>query len=165
MLHTSVRQHYIISILQMATNQGIQDLNTILMVCGINNQVEYTHIIDGKHFQSLQNFCMCESDKDVDIMASHLASKTQQEGCMHLGTIVMKKLQALVFWCKDHQMHGLNLVAAEFDQAAMLKVMEGKCVQKKVKETESAPAVKDLGRWVCQFHFESMDSMQKVQER
>ena len=66
---------------------------------------------------------------------------------MHLGTIAIKKLQALVFWCKDHPMHGLNLVAAEFDQAAMLEAMEGKHVQKEVKETELAPAVKDLRKF------------------
>ena len=138
----------------MAANQGIQDLNAILTVCDINDQAKHTHIINGKHFQSLQDFCMFESNKDVDRMASHLASSTQQEGCMHLGTIAIKKLQALVFWCKDHEMRGLNLVAAEFDQAVMLKAMEGKQVQKEVKETESAPAVKDL-RKSDPFRFET----------
>ena len=123
----------------MAVNQGIQDLNAILMVCGIDDQAKCTHIIDGKHFQSLQDFCMFESNKDVNRMASHLASRTQQEGRVHLGTIAIKKLQALVFWCKDCQMCGLNLVAAEFDQSAMLEVMEGKHVQKEAKETELAP--------------------------
>ena len=131
----------------MAANHAIQDLNAILTVCGIVDQAKRTHIIDGKHFQSLQDFCMFESNKDVDRMLSCLASRTQQEGCMHLRTIAIKKLQAFVFWSKDHQMHGLNLVAAEFNQAAMLKVMEGKHVQKEVKETELAPVVKDIGKF------------------
>ena len=60
---------------------------------------------------------------------------------------MIKKLQALVFWCKDHQMHGVDLVAAEFDQAVLNKAMEGKHVCKEVKEMESAPLIKDLEKF------------------
>ena len=131
----------------MAMNQAVQDLNAILMVCGIEDQAEHMSIINNEQFQGLEDFCMFESEKDVDRMAGRLASRTLQEGCMHLGTITIKKLQALVFWCKDHQMHGVDLVAAEFDQAALNKAMEGKHVCKEVKETESAPSIKDLKKF------------------
>ena len=131
----------------MAMNQAVQDLNAILMVCGINNQVEYTNIINNEIFQSLEDFCMFESDKDINRMAAQLASRTQQEGHMHLGTITIKRLQALVFLCKDHQMHGVDLVAAEFDQAVMNEAMEGKHVHKEVKEAKSAPLIKDLKKF------------------
>ena len=90
---------------------------------------------------------MFESDKDVDRMAGTLASRTLQEGCVHLGTITIKKLQALMFWCKNHQMHGVDLVAAEFDQAALNEDMEGKHVHKEAKETELAPSIKDLEKF------------------
>ena len=103
----------------MAANQAVQDLTTILTVCGIEDQAKHMSIINNEQFQSLEDFYMFESDKDVDRMAGRLASRTLQEGCMHLGTITIKKLQALVFWCKDHQMHGVDPVAAEFDQAAL----------------------------------------------
>ena len=90
---------------------------------------------------------MFESDKDVNRMAGRLASRTLQEGHVHLGTIMIKKLQALMFWCKDHQMHGVDLVAAEFDQAALDKAMEGKRVCKEAKETELAPLIKDIEKF------------------
>ena len=90
---------------------------------------------------------MFESNKDVNRMARRLASRTLQEGCMHLGTIMIKKLQALMFWCKDHQMHGVDLVVAEFDQAALNEAMEGKRVCKEAKGTESAPSIKDLEKF------------------
>ena len=77
----------------MATNQAVQDLNAILMVCGIEHQAKHTSIINNEQFQGLEDFCMFESDKDVDRMAS----RTLQEGCVHLRTIMIKKLQALMF--------------------------------------------------------------------
>jgi hypothetical protein len=112
----------------MATNQAMDNLNAILMVCGVADPVQRTNIIVNESFTSLEDFCMFENDKDVNRMASRLASRTIQEGRVHLGTIVIKKLQALVFWCKDHQMRGANLVAAEFTQAALMEVMENKQV-------------------------------------
>ena len=71
----------------MATNQAVQDLNAILMVCGIEDQAKHMSIINNEQFQGLEDFCRFESDKDVDRMARRLASRTQQEGCVHLGTI------------------------------------------------------------------------------
>ena len=71
----------------------------------------------------------------------------RKDVCTSGGTIMIKKLQALVFWCKDHQMHGVDLVAAEFDQAALNEAMEGKRVHKEAKETELAPSIKDLEKF------------------
>ena len=118
--------------LLMAANQGV--LNSILMVCGIADQAQCDHIFNNESFTSLEDFCMFKSNKDVDHMVSHLVARAQQEGCVHLRTIVIKKLQALVFWCKDHQIHGVDLVAADFNQAALMEAMENKHVQKEAKE-------------------------------
>ena len=44
-------------------------------------------------------------------------------------------------------MHGVDHVAAEFDQAALNKAMEGKHVHKEAKETELSPSIKDLEKF------------------
>ena len=44
-------------------------------------------------------------------------------------------------------MCGVDLVAAEFDQAALNKAMEGKHVHKEAKEMELAPLTKDLKKF------------------
>ena len=67
-----------------------------------------------------------ETNADITEMAKRMASHTQAEGRVLLGTVVIKRLQTLVWWIRDHQKRGLDLVAAEFDVDAMNEAAEMK---------------------------------------
>ena len=68
----------------------------------------------------------------------------EANGHVNLGTVAIKKLQALIFWIKDHQMRSLDIDAANWDQAAMAAVMEAKHVHKEMKDNEKLPSMKDI---------------------
>jgi hypothetical protein len=62
-----------------------------------------------------------------------------------LGTVVIKRLQTLVWWVRDHQKRGLPLVAAEFDAAMMNQVSEMKTLRHELADKD--PSVADLGKF------------------
>jgi hypothetical protein len=43
-----------------------------------------------------------DDDKDVLEMVKHLGSHTEAAGHVYVGTIQVKKLQALCYWVHDH---------------------------------------------------------------
>ena len=79
-------------------------------------------------------------------MAKWLSAHTVADAHVNLGTIIIKQLQSLVFWLKDHQKRGLMLDATEFTAAAMSEAGHMKVMCKDMKEA-SVPDVKDLGKF------------------
>ena len=101
-----------------------------------------TCIIENEGFTSLDDLSVLENDTDVTEMAKHLVGYTVADGCINLGTVQIKKLQALVWWVHDEIKHGQALVAADWNVAAVNMAMECKHVD---KECELADVgVKDL---------------------
>jgi hypothetical protein len=62
-----------------------------------------------------------------------------------LGTIMVKRLQTLVWWVCDHQKRGLALDAGEFTVEAMQQASEMKSLKRKIADKE--PSVSDLGKF------------------
>ena len=123
----------------------VPDLQVVFNICGITAEATRTRIIQNEGFGSLGDLSILESDSDVTDMAKRLASRTVADGRVNLGTIQIKKLQALVWWIRDQIKHGQVLDAANFDVAALNSAMERKRVE---KERESADvSVKDLGKF------------------
>ena len=85
----------------------INELNMVLETCGITDAVTCTNIINREGFQSLVDLGVLEMDTDVSDMAKRLASRMQVEGRVYLGTVVVKRLQMLVWWVGNHQKRGL----------------------------------------------------------
>jgi len=69
---------------------------------------------------------------------------TQAEGWVNLDMVVIKCLQALVYWVKDCQKHGLAITANAFTAQAMEEAGRIKEVWKELKGKEE-PQAKDLG--------------------
>jgi hypothetical protein len=86
-----------------------------------------------------------ETDADVTEMAKRMATRTQAEGRVLLGTVVIKRLQTLVWWIRDHQKRGLALNAADFDAAAMNLASEMKTLMRERSDKE--PSLTDLGKF------------------
>ena len=90
------------------------------------NEVMHTNIINHEGFMQLADLGVLETDTDVTKMVKRMTSRTQAEGRVLLGTVVIKHLQTLVWWVRDHQKRGLPLEAADFDMEAMNKAAEMK---------------------------------------
>eukprot|EP00957_Ditylum_brightwellii_P012103 914645-Ditylum_brightwellii.AAC.1 len=76
---------------------GIADVNTILQQCGIG-LASQASIITNKGFDSLESFGLLEGDSDI---TKRLSGRPAANTCVLLGTVVIKRLQALVYWVKD----------------------------------------------------------------
>jgi hypothetical protein len=71
------------------------DIHAVLAICGFANVVDCTLIINNEGFQSIADFGILE-DNDVFEMAEHLGNCMVAAGCVNVGAIQVKKLQALV---------------------------------------------------------------------
>jgi 3-methyladenine DNA glycosylase Tag len=54
-------------------------------------------------FNQLEDLRVLEIDTDVTEMAKRMAAHMQAEGRVLLGTVIIKHLQMLVWWVRDHQ--------------------------------------------------------------
>ena len=80
-------------------------------------------IRNGEGLTSIADFGVFDSDRDVVDMAKRLSSRTMNDGRINIGTVHIKKIQALVWWINDRQKFGQDLDPAKFNQATMLAAM------------------------------------------
>jgi hypothetical protein len=123
----------------------INNLHLVLETCGILDAVMHANIINREGFQSLADLGVLETDTDVSDMAKRLASRTQAEGRVYLGMVIVKQLQTLVWWVRDHQKWELPINAADFDVPAMNQAAEMKSLKRDMAEKE--PSVSHLGEF------------------
>lgn len=129
----------------------LADLNTVLTTCGIAEAATRTNLINNEGFTSIADLGVMEGDTDVTEMAKRLATRTQGEGRINLGTVVIKRLQALVYWVNDRNLRSQDTNAADWTPAAMATAMTEKRIRKEAKESKSEPKVKDLGKFEPEF--------------
>ena len=121
------------------------DLHAVLTVCGIPAAATRTRIIDNEGFTSVEDLAVLETDTDVSEMAKRMASRTAVDGRVNLGTVQIKRIQALAWWVRDRVKHGQPIVAADFNAAAMHTSMERKHIEKERGTTDAS--VKDLNKF------------------
>ena len=137
----------------MADNQA--EMHAVLLTCGVTVEAIRATIIAGEGFTSVADFGFLEGDSDVTEMAKRLAARTIAEGRVNLGTVTIKRIQALVYWVKDRMKRGLDITAADFTAESMAEAGRMKIVRKELKD-KSQPDVKDLGKFDPDF-FESFE--------
>ena len=123
----------------------IAELHLVFEVCGIANAATRNNIINREGFMTLADLGVLENDTDVSEMAKRMASRPAAEGRVLLGTVVVKRLQTLVWWVRDHQKRGLALNAAEFTAEAMNQAAQMKSLKREL--TDKEPSVSDLGKF------------------
>ena len=94
--------------------------------------------INVEGLDSLSAFTQLNGDSDVSEMLKCMATRPIAAGRVILGTIQIKRLQALVFWVKDHDKRGLIADPELWDNEAMTEAME-------CKEAELAYGKIDVG--------------------
>jgi hypothetical protein len=93
----------------------------------------------------LADLGVLETNTDVTEMAKRMATRTQNEGRVLLGTVIIKRLQTLVWWIRDQQKHGLALSAANFNVEMMNQAAEMKSLRNELADKE--PSITDLGKF------------------
>ena len=124
---------------------NLDDLHAVFAMCGIPDAATRNLIMNREGFNQLDDLGVLETDMDVTEMAKRMASRTQAEGRVLLGTVIIKRLQTLVWWIRDHQKRGLPLNADEFTAETMASAAEMKTLRREM--TDSEPSVKDLGKF------------------
>ena len=102
---------------------NISGIHTVLAVCGMFDPDNRNLICTGEGLTSIADPSVFASDCDVVDMEKRLSSRTIKYGRVNLGTVHIKKIQALVWWVNDRQKFGQDLDPAKFDQATMLAAM------------------------------------------
>jgi hypothetical protein len=123
----------------------IGELNAVFAMCGITNEATCANIIMQEGFTQLSDLGVLETDTDVTEMAKPMAARTQAKGRVLLGTVMIKRLQTLVWWIRDHQKRGLALEAANFDAETMNQASEMKSLCRAIADKE--PSIADLGKF------------------
>ena len=117
----------------------------VFETCSITDAAMRTNIINREGFNSLADLGVLKMDTDVSDMAKRLVSRMQAEGRAYLGTVVVKRLQTLVWWVRDHQKRGLPVNAADFSVQEMNQAAEMKSL--KCRMVEKEPLVSNLGKF------------------
>ena len=81
----------------------------VLAVCGISTNASRQTFIDVEGLNSIDAFATLNGDSDVTEMAKRMAARTANAGRVILGTMQIKKIQALVYWVKDHHKRNLDV--------------------------------------------------------
>ena len=84
-------------------------IHDVLALCGVNTAAARATFINIEGLDSIDAFAMLNGDSDVTEMAKRMASRSgPTTGRVILGTMQIKRIQALVYWVKDH--HKRNLI-------------------------------------------------------
>ena len=100
---------------------NISGIHTVLAVCDMVDPDNRNLIRTGEGLTSIADFGVFDINHNVVNMAKRLSSCTINDGCVNLGTVHIKKIQALVWWINDRQKFGQDLDPAKFNQATMLE--------------------------------------------
>ena len=93
------------------------DLHAILTMCGIPAAATRACIVGNEGFTSVEDLAVLEMDTDASEMVKHMASHTVADGHVSLGTVQIKRIQALAWLVHDCMKHGQTIVAADFNAA------------------------------------------------
>jgi hypothetical protein len=101
-------------------------IHQVLRTCGVALLAARMMFIELEGLDSLSAFAQLNGDSDVTEMAKRMASRPIATGRVILGTMHIKRIQALVFWVKDHDRRGLVAEPELWDEDAMVDAMERK---------------------------------------
>ena len=105
----------------------INPVHDVLIVCGITVAANRNVFINIEGLDTLDKFAYLDGDRDVTEMAKRMLNRASAAaGKVMLGTIQIKNLQSLVWWCKDHHRRGKVLDPANWSKAELSRAAESK---------------------------------------
>ena len=128
----------------MAAAAPNADVHAALIECDIRQERDRNRIISNEGFQTLRDIGIMETDADVADMAKRLASRPQASR-VNLGTVQIKRIQALVWWIHDCQKHLIALDVNNFTPDTLERAIENKRIQK--EQASAEVTTKDLSKF------------------
>jgi hypothetical protein len=106
--------------------------------------MDCTLIINNEGFQLIADFGILE-DKDMFEMVKCVGNHTVAAGCVNVGVIQVKKLQALCYWVCDQQKHGQGITQDDWDHDTEMATIEKMHI--KMGQDTGNVSVMDLGKF------------------
>ena len=107
-------------------NVAEDPIHAVLRTCGVALLAARMTFINIEGLDSISAFIQLNGDSDVTKMAKRMAAQPSAAGRVILGMMQIKRLQALVYWVKDHDKRGLVPQPDLWDNEAMIEAMERK---------------------------------------
>jgi hypothetical protein len=107
-------------------NLPVNPVHAVLAVCGISTNASRQVFIDVEGLDSINAFATLNGDGDVTEVAKRMAARTANVGRAILGTIQIKKIQALVYWVKDHHKRNLDVDPHAWTEMEVMATMQRK---------------------------------------
>ena len=85
---------------------NIARIHTVLAVCGVIDPDNRNLIRTDKGLTSIADFGVFDRDHNAIDMEKRISSRTINDGRVNIGTLHIKKIQALVWWINDRQKFG-----------------------------------------------------------
>ena len=102
-------------------------IHAVLRTCGVALLAAHMTFINVEGLDSLCAFTQLNGDSDLTEMAKRMAALPSTARRVILGiTLQIKRLQALVYWVKDHDKRRLIAQPDQWDNKAMIEAMEHK---------------------------------------
>ena len=102
-------------------------VHDVLNICGITTAANGATFINIEGLDNIEAFAAMNGDSDVTEMAKRMASRPNAAaGRVILGTMQIKRLQALVYWVKDHDKRGLQAQPGMWTREVMVAAMARK---------------------------------------
>jgi hypothetical protein len=113
-------------VVPLPDNPPANPVHGILTVCGILMNTSRQIFIDVEGLNSIDAFATLNGDSNVPEMAKRMAARTVNAGRVILGTMKIKKIQALVYWVKDHHKHNLDVDPHAWTEMEVMATMQRK---------------------------------------
>jgi hypothetical protein len=84
-------------------------VHCVLEICGVSLEASIDDFIEVEGLNTIEAFDALSGDADVTEMAKRVASCPAKTGCVILGTMQIKRIQALVFGAKDHETRQMEI--------------------------------------------------------
>ena len=82
--------------------------------------------IDMEGLNLIDAFATLTGNSDVTEMAKRMTARTANAGQVILGTMQIKKIQALVYWVKDHHKRNLDVDPHAWTETEVMSTMQRK---------------------------------------
>ena len=104
----------------------VNPVHNVLIVCGVTAAAARQVFIDTEGLDTIDAFANLNGDTDVTEMAKRMASRAAAAGRVILGTMQIKRIQALVFWVKDHHKRNLDVDPEMWTEEEMFNTTQRK---------------------------------------
>jgi hypothetical protein len=105
---------------------AVNPVHNVLSLCSVTTAASRQIFIDIEGLDTIDVFANLKGDSDVTERAKRMASRGAAVGRVILGTMQIKKIQALVYWVKDHHRRNLDVDPDMWTEEEVIETIQRK---------------------------------------